>query len=287
MITSSLPRAGVDTQAPSSGPTIGDTLRHGPFNAQENRILIAHCLRLSREQLITRSEHRLTAEESRLLAAVFARRSAGEPIAYITGVREFYGLSLKVGSEVLIPRPDTELLVDLALERAVPGAKVVDLGTGSGAIGVALGRTRHDLQVTATDVSPAALDIARENAALHRVRIRFVESNWYDRLEGSRFDLVVANPPYIVSGDPHLAEGDLRFEPIDALTDHGDGLTALRILVDGAPTHLKPQGWLLLEHGYDQAGAVRALLETRGFTAVESWPDLAGIERVSGGRLPA
>lgn len=275
-----------DTCAVKPGVTVSDTLRNSAFTAQETRILVAHCLCLSKEQLITRCEHVLTAEEAHRLSTAFARRFAGEPIAYVTGKREFYGLSLKVTKDVLIPRADTELLVDLAIERAMPGAQAIDLGTGSGAIGIALGRTRKDLRITATDISAAALEVARENAALHRIRIHFIESSWYDQLDDERFDLIVTNPPYIVAGDRHLSEGDLRFEPIDALTDHADGLSALRILIAGAPEHLKPQGWLLLEHGYDQAGAVRDLLAARGFTTIESWIDLAGIERVSGGRFP-
>jgi release factor glutamine methyltransferase len=267
-----------------AGMTVAHLLRHAPFDLLDNRLLVAHALRMSRSQLITQSDHCLDAEESQRVSAAFARRSAGEPIAYILGSREFYGLSLLVTPAVLIPRADTELLVDLGLERAPPGAQVADLGTGSGAIAVALARSRSDLRVTATDVSAQALDVARQNAALHRVQPTFLQGDWFAPLDSRRFDLIVSNPPYIVAGDVHLAQGDLPFEPIDALTDHADGLAALRILSAGARGHLKPHGWLLMEHGYDQAAAVRALLQTAGFTSVQSWTDLSGIERVSGGQ---
>ena len=274
----------------AAGITVAHLLRTAPFDALDNRLLVAHCLRLSREQLITRAEHCLSADEAERVTAAFARRLAGEPIAYILGSREFFGLSLRVTPAVLIPRADTELLVELALERAPPGARVADFGTGSGAIAIALARTRGDLQVTAIDVSPEALEVARENAALHRVRPIFLQSDWYAALDADEqarpFDMIVANPPYIVAGDVHLAQGDLPFEPIDALTDHADGLSALRLLITGALRHLAPGGWLLLEHGYDQAAAVRRLLTDAGFHAVASWRDLAKIERVSGARMP-
>ncbi len=271
----------------TAGMTIAELLRQAPLAALDNRLLAAHVLRLSRTQLVTRSLQSITCDEARALDTAFARRLAGEPIAYILGSREFYGLSLLVTPAVLIPRADTELLVDLALERAAPGAHVADLGTGSGAIAIALARNRRDLQVTATDISAAALEVARQNAALHRVAPTFLQGHWYAPLGAATFDLIVSNPPYIVRGDPHLAQGDLPFEPIDALTDHADGLDALRRLVAGAAPHLRAGATLLLEHGYDQADAVRALLWAHGFAAVRSWTDLAGIERVSGGTRPA
>jgi release factor glutamine methyltransferase len=188
---------------------------------------------------------------------------------------------------VLIPRPDTELIVELALERLPANApRLLDMGTGSGAIAVAVAYTRPDADVTALDVSPDALAVARSNAAANGARVRFVESSWFDALAaGETFDVIASNPPYIAAGDAHLAQGDLRFEPVGALTDHADGLSALRTIVAGSPRHLVPGGWLLLEHGYDQAAAVRALLLDAGFADVQSWQDLAGIERVSGGRL--
>jgi release factor glutamine methyltransferase len=214
------------------------------------------------------------------------RRLRGEPIAYIVGRREFFGLDFRVTDAVLIPRPDTELLVELALERLPQHGRVLDMGTGSGAIAVALAHTRRDAHVTALDVSPAALDIARQNAVNNGARVRLVQSDWFAAIEGERFDMVVSNPPYIAAGDVHLSQGDLRFEPTGALTDHADGLSALRTIASGAPVHLEPGGWLLMEHGYDQAAQVRSLLAEQGYVDVASWRDLAGIERVSGGRAP-
>jgi release factor glutamine methyltransferase len=269
----------------SAGIGIAELLRNAPFDTLDNRLLVAHALRLSRTALITQSEHQLDADEAARVTAAFTRRAAGEPIAYILGSREFYGLALRVTPDVLIPRADTELLVDLVLARAAPGAAVADLGTGSGAIAVAVARNRPDVQVTATDASAAALEVAAHNAALHLVRLTLLQGDWLVPLAQRRFDIIASNPPYIRAGDSHLGQGDLPFEPVDALTDHADGLTALRILAAGAPRHLQPGGWLLLEHGHDQAAAVRALLSDAGMNEVASWTDLAGIERVSGGRM--
>jgi release factor glutamine methyltransferase len=235
-------------------------------------------------QLITRADQLLSADDAALLQTLFERRLAGEPIAYLTGEREFYGLAFKVTPAVLIPRPDTELLVELACARLPRGGSVLDMGTGSGAIAVAIAHARPDAQVSALDTSAAALEVARFNAQRHGVQVDFVQSDWYAGLAPRRYSMIVANPPYIVAGDRHLAEGDLRFEPVDALTDHADGLKALRAIVEGAPQFLADGGWLLMEHGYDQAAAVRDLLQ--GWDAVESWRDLAGIERVTGGTRP-
>jgi len=269
-----------------AGCTLATVLKTAPLDPLENRILLCHALRLTRVQLITQSERRLDQAESDALKALFARRLRGEPIAYIVGLREFYGLDFRVTPDVLIPRPDTELLVELAMERLPTGGALLDMGTGSGAIAVAIAHSRPDAVVTALDASAAALAIARENAAAHQTRVTLLESDWYGALaKDQRFAVIASNPPYIVEGDVHLSQGDLRFEPVDALTDHGDGLSDLRTIIDGAPAHLLPQGWLLMEHGYDQAAAVRALLAGTGFTDVQSWRDLAGIERVSGGRL--
>lgn len=253
----------------------------------DNRILICHALGLTRVGLITQSERVLTADEAARLSALLQRRLDGEPIAYIVGEREFFGLPFKVSPAVLIPRPDTELLVELAIERLPPSGRALDMGTGSGAIAVALAHTRRDADVTALDVSPAALEVARANAALNQARVRFLESDWYSAAAGQRYQLIVSNPPYIADGDRHLSEGDLRFEPGGALTDYADGLSALRTIIAGAPAHLEAGCWLLMEHGYDQAEAVRALLAAQGYTEVQSWRDLAGIERVSGGIAPA
>jgi release factor glutamine methyltransferase len=267
-----------------TGASIGSLQVSLPLGALENRILLCHALGLTRVSLITQSERTLTEAEAATLASLVERRLKGEPIAYIVGKREFFGLDFAVTDAVLIPRPDTELLVELALERLPQQGRGLDMGTGSGAIAVSIAHTRPDAAVTALDVSEAALEVARANAAANGARVRFLHSNWYAALQGELFDVIASNPPYIASGDSHLAKGDLRFEPLDALTDRADGLSALRTISAGAAAYLAPQGWLLMEHGYDQAEQVRQLLLENGFSEVQSWRDLAGIERVSGGR---
>jgi release factor glutamine methyltransferase len=273
-----------------TGMTVASALRRvlqdTGLDPVDVRILLGHALGLRRVQLITGSEQVLSAPQAAGIAALMQRRLGGEPIAYILGEREFFGLALRVTPDVLIPRPETELLVELAIERLPQGGRLLDLGTGSGAIAIAIAHSRPDAQVTALDRSAAALEVARDNASRHRARVDFLESDWYAAIADARFDLIVSNPPYVAAGDTHLAQGDLRFEPVDALTDHGDGLGALRRIVEGAPARLVEHGWLLMEHGYDQADAVRSLLAKANFTAVQSWRDLAGIERVSGGRKP-
>jgi len=266
------------------GTTLAALQRAPLLDPVDQRILVCHALNITRTALITQSERALTDDEAARIATLIQRRLDGEPVAYIVGRREFYGLEFAVGPGVLIPRPDTELLVELALERLPPRGRVLDMGTGSGAIAVAIAHTRPDAAVTALDVSPAALDIARANAARNGANVQFLHSDWYGAVAGATFDLIVSNPPYIPAGDRHLAEGDLRFEPADALTDHADGLTALRTIAAGAPRHLVPQGWLLMEHGYDQSTAVRMLLTELDCSDVHSWRDLAGVERVTGGR---
>lgn len=267
--------------APLAGRSLAQALAQSPLDPLETRILLGHALGLSRVQLITRADQLLDADAAACIQALFERRLAGEPIAYLTGEREFYGLDFRVTPAVLIPRPDTELLVELASARLPRGGSVLDMGTGSGAIAVAIAHARPDAQVSALDASAAALEVARFNARRHGAQVDFVQSDWYANLAPGRFSMIVANPPYIVAGDSHLSEGDLRFEPVDALTDHADGLSALRAIITGAPAFLADDGWLLMEHGYDQAAAVRALLP--GWDKVESWRDLAGIERVTGG----
>jgi release factor glutamine methyltransferase len=261
-----------------------------PLDPLENRILLCHATGLSRVQLITRAEQALSADQAARLAELLRRRLAGEPIAYIVGKREFFGLDFAVSEAVLIPRPDTELIVELALERLPPQGRLLDMGTGSGAIAVSVAHSRRDASVTALDLSEAALEVARRNAASNQASVRFLRSDWFGALEDNasvdeNFELIASNPPYIAAGDAHLSEGDLRFEPASALTDHADGLSALHTIIAGAPRHLVPGGWLLLEHGYDQAEAVRALLDAGGYAEVQSWRDLGGIERVSGGKL--
>lgn len=267
-----------------AGDTLASLLRRAPLPALETRILASHALGLTRVQLITQSERALSAEEAQGLTDLIRRRQAGEPIAYIVGQREFFGLPFIVTPAVLIPRPETELLVELALERLPQGGRLLDLGTGSGAIAVAIAHQRSDASVTALDASEDALAVARGNAEHNRAQVQFLHSDWYAALADERFDVIVSNPPYIEKNDPHLAQGDLRFEPADALTDHADGLSDLRAIVAGAGLHLADGGWLLMEHGYDQAATVQTLLTGQGFAEVQSWQDLAGIERVSGGR---
>jgi release factor glutamine methyltransferase len=279
----------------SASPTTADALlRASPLPALETRILLMHVLGWLRTELITRGDEALAAPNVEAYRALEARRVRGEPIAQLVGSREFYGLDFEVTPDVLIPRPETELLVETALA-AIEGLarpRVLDLGTGSGAIAVAIASARPDARVWAVDRSAAALGVAARNAQrlLDASRpggtLTFVAASWYDALDPAlRFEAIVSNPPYIANGDPHLDEGDLRFEPRGALTDEADGLTALRAIVAGASAHLAPGGVLWMEHGYDQAEAVRALLEGHGYAEVRSEKDLAGIERISGGRL--
>jgi release factor glutamine methyltransferase len=279
----------------SEAVTAEALLRATPLPALEARILLMHVLGWRRTELITRGDQALDATRVDAYRVLEARRVRGEPIAQLVGAREFYGLDFDVTPDVLIPRPDTELLVETALAalEGVAQPRVLDLGTGSGAIAVALASARSDARVWAVDRSAAALEVAARNAAklLDAQRpggpLAFVAGSWYDTLDAAlRFEAIVSNPPYIASGDPHLEQGDLRFEPRGALTDEADGLTALRAIVAGAPARLAPAGVLWMEHGYDQAAAVRALLEDAGFKDVRSERDLAGIERISGGRLP-
>lgn len=268
------------------GGTVGALLAASGLPPIETQALAAHGLGLSRAALLADPERTIAADDARRVERLFLRRRAGEPVAYITGEREFYGLSLKITRDVLIPRPETELLVDLALDLAPAGARVLDLGTGSGAIAIAIAHESEAAEVWATDVAPAALALARENASRHGAQVRFVESDWFQALAGERFDVIVANPPYVASGDEHLDRGDLRYEPHRALLGGADGLDCIRRIVAEARTHLIAGGWLLLEHGYDQSERVRSLLGMYGYTDVQSVPDLAGISRVTGGRAP-
>jgi len=218
--------------------------------------------------------------QARLDAAV-QRRLRGEPLAYITGRQEFYGLDLAVDARVLVPRPDTETLVDWALELLPPSASVIDLGTGSGAIALALKHTRADLRVSAVDASADALAVARANAQRLHLNVAFAQGNWLDGVTGP-FEAIVSNPPYIAAADHHLDA--LTHEPLSALASGADGLDDIRSIIRQAPPRLRPGGWLLLEHGYDQAEAVCALLTHAGFQDAQSRHDLAGIERCSGGK---
>jgi len=248
--------------------------------------LLQAVLQVNRAHLLTHPERLLAADQYARYMDLFELRLEGEPIAYLLGEREFFGLNFEVSPATLIPRPETELLVELALERIPPhGAfRVLDLGTGSGAIALSIAHTRPDSQVVAVDASAAALEVAQFNTQrLAPGNVRLLQSDWYSALHGERFDLIVSNPPYVAADDVHLAQGDVRFEPLTALTSGADGLEDIRRIIAQAKEHLDVDGWLLLEHGYDQAAQVRALLQQAGFTEVFSARDLAGIERVSGG----
>jgi len=250
-------------------------------------MLAAHVLGVGRTWLVTHGEHVPDPAQAAAYELTVEARALGTPVAYLLGEREFYGRPFRVDARVLIPRPETETLVEAALGR-VPAspAGVLDLGTGSGAIALTLALERPRWAVTAVDASEGALDCAQENAeALGCEGVVFVLSDWYAALAGWRFDLIVANPPYVAEADPHLAEGDLRFEPRQALTDGSeDGLQSIRAVIGGAAAHLNPGGWLLLEHGYDQAEACRALFASHGYTEFAAFADLAGIIRVAAGR---
>ena len=254
----------------------------------EVQYLLLHVLQKPRSWLLAHPEQGLTEAQQVDYQQFLQRRLQGEPIAYILGEREFFGLDFKVTPATLIPRPETELLVELALQRipAQPHFHVLDLGTGSGAIALSIARARPDIEVTATDVALAALAVARDNAQqLGVANVVFVHSDWFDGLGGPSFDLIVANPPYVAIDDLHLQQGDLPFEPSAALISGMDGLDDIRRITGQAPPHLRSGGWLLLEHGYDQAAKVRELLRQAGFGEVFSACDLSGIERVSGGCL--
>ena len=251
------------------------------------RLMLGRLLGKSPTWLIAHDDEPLGAAAGRW-ADWLARRAGGEPLAYLLGEKEFHGLMLEVTRDVLVPRPETELLVDWAvalLNSAGQPTTLVDLGTGSGAIALAARQARPAAAVTATDASAAALEVARRNAGRLGLEVEFLETSWWQGLAGRRFAVAVANPPYIREGDPALAA--LHHEPRTALTPGGDGLSALREIVAGAGPHLDPGGWLLLEHGFDQAGEVRAMLLRAGFEAVETRPDLAGHPRATGGRRPA
>lgn len=253
----------------------------------ESRVLAAFAWNVSPAWLIAHDTDLLADAQIAQFRALLTRRLTGEPVAYLTGTREFFGRPFSVSPDVLIPRPETELLVELALARMPPDqpVEVLDLGTGSGCVAVTLALERPRARVTAVERSAAALAVAQRNADFLNARVEFLASDWFAALAGRRFDLIVGNPPYIGAADPHLVRGDVRFEPLTALAAGLDGLDDLRRLTSAACAHLKPVGTLLLEHGYDQADAVRALLRDCGIVPPQSWNDLAGIARVSGGRL--
>lgn len=252
----------------------------------EARMIIGHVLDVSRAWMIAHDTDAISPENLRQIHEMISRRQRGEPMAYILGYKEFMGLEFKTTSSVLIPRPDTELLVETAIAHVQnkPGAKVLDMGTGSGAIAISIAHFCPQANVLASDNSVAALQVAQENARSLDVRLMFINSDWYGQIPPGKFDLIVSNPPYIHQEDEHLVQGDLRFEPQQALTDFNNGLTAINKIITGAPGFLRDGAWLWLEHGWDQAAAVRALLQETGFCKVESRKDLSGIERISGGQ---
>jgi len=253
----------------------------------EARMLLEHVLGRPRVWLLTHDDEALAERDVALFQRLAARREAGEPMAYLLGEREFMGHVFRVTPDVLIPRPDTELLVETAVAHLSGRGSVraVDLGTGSGAIAVSLALACPQARIDASERSGAALALARANARRLGAVLRFWQGDWYEALPaGQRYDLIVANPPYIACSDAHLSQGDLRFEPRTALTDEADGLRDLRTLAAGCVARLEPGGAIWLEHGWDQAAAVRAMLRAAGLSQVASRRDLAGIERISGGR---
>ena len=275
----------------SSHPTIPHLLAQSGLVPVDAQVLLAHVLGKDRAWLIAHGDDALVREQSDAFLSLARRRRDGEPVAYLPGRREFWGLPLSVSPAVLIPRPETVTLVELALARLPDDreVRVLDLGTGSGAIALAIAHERPRAMILATDVAEDVLGVARENARrLDLANVEFARSDWYDDIastwRGVPFDLVASNPPYICAGDPHLGEGDVRFEPALALTPGGDGLDAIRRIVAGARAHLAEGGTLAVEHGYDQADVVRALFAAAEFTDLVAVRDLAGIPRVVAGR---
>jgi release factor glutamine methyltransferase len=263
-------------------------LPDSPTARLDAELLLAAAIGKSRSYLHTWPERIVSSEDAQTYAGYLHRRRGGEPVAYILRQQGFWKLDLEVAPHTLIPRPDTELLVETALElQPATPAKVLDLGTGTGAIALALASECPAWQVTALDRVEEAVALAERNRQrLGLGNVKVLASHWFSALDGERFDLILSNPPYIAAEDPHLAAGDVRFEPSSALVAGADGLDDLRLIVGQAPAHLLPGGWLLLEHGYDQAPAVRALLTGQGFIEVASRKDLGGHERISLGRLP-
>ena len=276
-------------------PTIRDALQDNRLPRLEARMLLAHALGHARPAhahawLLARDTDALNDADTQRFSELIERRIAGEPIAYLIGHREFYGRDFRCSPAALIPRPETELLIDLALDRLPADFKgrILDVGTGTGCIAITLALERPRAQVTALDVSPDALALARTNAtALGATNVRCVESNWFAALDASeQFGLIVSNPPYVAPGDAHLTQGDLRFEPAVALADAVDGLESYRQLAAGTHRHLMPGGWLIVEHGYDQGESVPSLLRAAALADVALHRDLAGLPRVTTARHP-
>lgn len=267
--------------------TIAEALATAAIDKIDAQILLQHVLDADHAFLLTHPEQTLSGQQHSDFINLVKRRIEGVPVAYLTGQRAFYDLIFKVSDAVLIPRPETELLVDLALQR-IPidkPSKILDLGTGSGAIAITIAKHRPLSHVTAVDISSDAIEVSLENASNLQIKnLRFITSSWFDELLSDTFDLIVSNPPYVAEADPHLQRGDLRFEPRLALSAGTDGLTCIQHIIDMAPGYLVNEGWLLFEHGYDQADKCNRLLRDRDFSNICSYPDLAGIMRVSGGQ---
>ncbi len=249
-------------------------------------VLLMHVLSKGRAYLFAYPEAELTDHQVQTFLALLQRRAQGEPIAHLVGEKEFWSLTLNVDSSTLIPRPDTERLIEIALEQGLPSnAHILDLGTGTGAIALALAKELPAANIVAVDILPQAVALAKANAARHQLqRVRFLQSYWFEGVKG-RFDLIASNPPYIDDSDPHLMEGDVRFEPTSALVAADHGLFDLRHIVEHAPQYLAPGGALLLEHGWQQAQAVRELLLAGPYHTIQTWNDYGGQERVTGARL--
>ena len=260
--------------------TVGEVLKDAGIDPREARLLLAEATGFSQAAVLAFQEREIPKGARERFREFVEKRKAGEPVAYIVGRKEFYGLDLAVNPAVLIPRPETELLVELALQRSF--RSVVDLGTGSGAVALALKKSRPAAHVVAVEASAAALVIAKRNAVRLNLEVDFRHGRWFEPLGDQRFGLIVANPPYVAEGDPHLPE--LRFEPRSALVSGPDGLQAIREIASGAAAHLQPGGWLLVEHGMGQDAAVREILRAGGLEDLATWPDLAGIPRVTGGK---
>ncbi|MEE1922461.1 peptide chain release factor N(5)-glutamine methyltransferase [Pseudomonas sp. 148P] len=266
----------------------GAELPDSPTARLDAELLLAAAIGKSRSYLHTWPERIVASEAAQTFADYLQRRRAGEPVAYILGQQGFWNLDLEVASHTLIPRPETELLVETAMQlQAADPARVLDLGTGTGAIALALASERRQWQITAVDRVDDAVALAERNRQrLQLDNVSVQASHWFSALDGQRFDLIISNPPYIAAEDPHLVAGDVRFEPSSALVAGHDGLDDLRQIIAQAPAHLVEGGWLLLEHGYDQAAAVRELLARHGFEQIESRLDLNAHERITLGRLP-
>lgn len=261
----------------------------GDSRRAESELLLARAVDRPRSGVYAHPDALVEEQQARHFLAMVEQRRRGEPVALILGVRDFWSLELTVTPDTLIPRPETELLVELALRHIPAGspARVLDLGTGTGAVALALASERPMAEITAIDLHSRTLSVARANAArLQLGRVRFLLGNWFSAVRDERYDVIVGNPPYIAEQDPHLLEGDLRFEPRAALASGIDGLDAIRDIARDAPRHLRANGWLLLEHGFEQGAAVRALFESAGFTDVATGVDLAGLDRVTSGQLP-